>query len=543
MKKGLRLKLVLFIILVLVGFFFLYPSIRVWSDTTVSKEDHLVRLNNSFPYSIWKGPDRIPLLNLGLDLVGGMHLVLEADTAGREFTASEAKAATNNAINIIRNRVDEIGVAEPNIQRVGNNRIQVQLPGVADRERALDLIGKTGLLEFRLVGDTLLSYKVFNDLDRYHAGDTLLLDSMYIDTARYGIRPFSSYLIGIESDYAIEAEDYEEVAKLIDEAKPVIPDYIEILFGPEEELVRQGRKTGTMIRKVYLIEEKAHIVGANIRDAGAQPYQGQETDYQGTWIVDMELKQNGQTQFAQVTGDNVGRRLAIVFDNVVMSAPVIKERIPPGSHAQITTRDRVGDETKDLAILISHGALPIPLRIAEERTVSPTLGRDSVRSGVVAILVGLAAVVLFMLVYYTGAGAVAIVTLIFNLYILLAGLAGFRTTLTLPGLAGIALTIGMAVDANVLIYERIRDELSAGKFPRSAVETGYGKAWKVILDANITTIMTVIILLTGLGSGPVRGFAVTLIFGLIINMITAIYFSRGLFDAYLYRRPDRKLFI
>jgi len=543
MKRGLRLKLILFILLVLVGFFFLFPSIRVWTDTSVSKEEHLARLNNSFPYSIWKAPDRIPLLNLGLDLVGGMHLVLEADTTGREFSASEAKAATNNAINIIRNRVDELGVAEPNIQRVGNNRIQVQLPGIADRERALEIIGKTGLLEFRLAGDNETAFKLFNDIDQYLSGDTLLLDSTYIDTARVKGRPFSSYLTGVENSYAIEVGNYEEVKRLIDEAEAVIPEYISILFGPEEELLRDGRETGIDIRRVYLIEDKAHIVGANIRDANPKPYQGQEAAYSGTWVVDMELKQDGQAQFAQVTGDNIGRKLAIVFDNVVMSAPVIKERIPPGSNAQITTSDRVGDETKDLAILISHGALPIPLRIAEERTVSPTLGRDSIRSGVIAITVGLAAVVLFMLIYYTGAGAVAIVTLIFNLYILLAVLSGIKTTLTLPGLAGIALTIGMAVDANVLIYERIRDELKAGKFPRSAVETGYSKAWRVILDANITTIMTVIILLTGLGSGPVRGFAVTLIFGLVINMITAIYFSRGIFDAYLYRRPDRKLYI
>ncbi|MBN2378460.1 protein translocase subunit SecD [candidate division WOR-3 bacterium] len=542
MKRGLRIKLVLFILLLLLGVFLLYPSLRIWTDQSITKEEHLARIHSVFPYSIWKGPDKIPVLNLGLDLIGGMHLVLEADTTGQDLDPDEVKSVANNAINIIRNRVDELGVSEPNIQRVGNNRIQVQLPGVTRRERALEIIGKTGLLEFRLVGDTLQTYKVFSDIDQYLAGDTLLLDSSYIDTASLKGRMFSRYLIGVENDYGIENDDLETVKKLIEEARTVIPAYLEILFGPEEELTGTVG-AGNKVRRIYLIEEKAHIVGANVKDAEARIYQGTETAYSGTWTIDLELKPDGQAMFAQVTGDNVGKKLAIVFDDVVMSAPVIKERIPPGSHAQITTMDREGRETKDLAILIRNGALPIPLRIAEERTVSPTLGRDSVRSGVIAIIIGLAAVVLFMLIYYTGAGSIAIATLIINLFALLAVLAGIRATLTMPGLAGIALTIGMAVDANVLIYERIRDELKVGKFPRSAVETGYNKAWKVILDANITTIMTVIILLTGLGSGPVRGFAITLIFGLIINMITAVYFSRGFFDIYLFRRPDRKLYI
>ncbi|MCK4232653.1 protein translocase subunit SecD, partial [candidate division WOR-3 bacterium] len=289
-------------------------------------------------------------------------------------------------------------------------------------------------------------------------------------------------------------------------------------------------------------KKKAEITGADVKDAKAKLYEGSDPNYQRTWMTQMDLQRSGQARFANVTGNNVGERLAIVFDNLVKSAPVIKERIPPGSAATITSKDKVGNEMSDLAILIRHGALPVPLRIVQERTVSPTLGRDSIRAGVIAILIGLAAVVLFMLIYYIGSGLVAVAALIFNLFGLIAILALIRATLTLPGLAGIALTIGMAVDANVLIYERIRDELRAGKFPRSAVETGYGKAWKIIIDANITTIIAAVVLAV-FNSGPVRGFAITLIVGLIINMITAVYFSRGLFDLYLFRRPDRKLYI
>jgi preprotein translocase subunit SecD len=349
-------------------------------------------------------------------------------------------------------------------------------------------------------------------------------------------RPFSGHLVPAGNDAAVERRNFQEFRRLVDETRSVVPTDAEILFGPEEEL------EGRTIRRVYIVKKKVEITGADVKDAGAKPYQGNDPNYQGTWVTEMELQRSGQTRFANVTGNNVGERLAIVFDNLVKSAPVIKERIPPGSPATITGQDRVGDEMRDLAILIRHGALPVPLRIVQERTVSPTLGRDSIRAGVIAILIGLVAVVLFIIIYYTGSGLVAFAALIFNLFGLLAVLAGLRATLTLPGLAAIALTIGMAVDANVLIYERIREELRAGKFPRSAVETGYGKAWKVIIDANITTIIAAIILAI-FNSGPVRGFAITLIIGLIVNMITAVYFSKGLFDIYLFRRPERRLYI
>ena len=511
MKRSLWIKLVLFILALVIGVVLLYPTLRLLVATDLDEEERMALEKRA--------------LHLGLDLVGGMHLVLEADTSGRGFTPKEVVSATDNAISIIRDRVDDLGVAEPNIQRMGKNRMQVQLPGVADRERALEVIGKTGLLEFRLLTSPEATMKIFSDIDVHLSGDSL-------GTAR----PFSGYLVPAKSDAAVEKGNYRAFKKLVEETRSVLPADAEILFGPEEEA--EGRS----IRKVYIVKKKAEITGADIKDAGAKPYQGNDPNLEGTWMTQMDLQRSGQASFANVTGNNVGERLAIVFDNLVKSAPVIKERIPPGSAATITSSDRAGDEMRDLAILIRHGALPVPLRIVQERTVSPTLGRDSIRAGVIAILIGLAAVVLFIIIYYTGSGLVAVAALIFNLFWLLAVLAGFRATLTLPGLAGIALTIGMAVDANVLIYERIREELRAGKFPRSAVETGYGKAWRIIIDANITTIIAAVVLAV-FNSGPVRGFAITLIVGLIINMITAVYFSRGIFDLYLFRRPDRKLYI
>ena len=511
MKRSLWIKLVLFLIALVIGGVLLYPTFRLLVSTDLEEEERLTLEKRA--------------LHLGLDLVGGMHLVLEADTAGRGFTPQEVASATDNAISIIRERVDDLGVAEPNIQRVGKNRMQVQLPGVANRERALEVIGKTGRLEFRLLASPEATMKIFSDIDMHISGDS-------VGTAR----PFSGYLVPAGNDAAVERRNFREFRKLVDETRSVMPTDAEILFGPEEEL------EGRTIRRVYIVKRKVEITGADVKDAGAKPYQGNDPNLEGTWVTEMELQRSGQTRFANVTGNNVGERLAIVFDNVVKSAPVIKERIPPGSPATITGRDRVGDEMRDLAILIRHGALPVPLRIVQERTVSPTLGRDSIRAGVIAILIGLVAVVLFIIIYYTGSGLVAFAALIFNLFGLLAVLAGLRATLTLPGLAAIALTIGMAVDANVLIYERIREELRAGKFPRSAVETGYGKAWKVIIDANITTIIAAIILAI-FNSGPVRGFAITLIIGLIVNMITAVYFSKGLFDIYLFRRPERRIYI
>ncbi len=510
MKRSLWIRLVVFTIALFLGVLVLLPSIKAWTggDLTPNEKERAI--------------------HLGLDLVGGMHLVIEVDTTGSGMSSAEAATATDNAIEILRGRIDKWGTSEPNIQRVGNIRIQVQLPEIKDRESALRLIGKTGKLQFRMLASPEKTKNIFSAIDN----KLLALDSMsgFVSTRR----SFSSYLIPVGADAALLENNYDTLRSLLADAQDVIPDDVEVLFGRVEDT----------IRRIYVISKNVEITGDDIDGDHvlAKPYQGQDPNNMGTWMVEMGLKRKGQYRFAEVTELNKGRRLAIVLDEIVQSAPTIKERIPPGTRPVITTGDRKGDKTQDLSNIIAHGALPLPLKIIEERTVSPTLGRDSIKAGLIAIFVGLLAVVVFMLIYYTGAGLIAITALVFNLFWLMATLSGLGFTLTLPGLAGIALTIGMAVDANVLIYERIRDELRAGKFPRSAVETGFSKAARIIIDANITTIIAAVVLWR-FNKGPVQGFAVTLIFGLVVNMITVIYLSRGLFDLYLFRKPDRKLYI
>ncbi len=513
MKRSLWIKVILFAAFLVVGVVLLYPTIQLWTTPDLTEDERIELEKHS--------------LHLGLDIVGGMHLVLEADTSGRGYGAADVASATDNAVRIIRKRVDDLGVSEPSIQKVGKNRIQVQLPGIADRARALDILGKTGLLEFRMLADPAATAAVYKSMNSLLSGDTTNAQT-----------PLSKYFIAVEGDTGILDRDYKDVKELILKAKGVVPSDVEVLFGPDEDVGNQK------VRRLYIVKKQVAITGGDIseKDVQAQLYQGREPGLAGSWTVEMGLKRSGQYRFAEITGSNVGKRLAIVLDGIVMSAPVIKERIPAGSKPVITTQDREGTEARDLANVIRHGALPVPLRIAEERTVSPTLGRDSVNAGVLALLVGFAAVILFMMIYYTGAGLASVVSLILNIFGLMAVLAGIRATITLPGIAGIALTIGMAVDANVLIFERIRDELRMGKFTRTAVEAGYHSAWYVILDSNITTILMAAILFI-INSGPVRGFAITLSIGLLINMVTAVYFSRGIFDLYLAKNPARKLYI
>lgn len=525
MKRSLWVRGIIFLLAIVGGLLFLYPTLRLWIDPNIEEMNEKERSDLERRS-----------LHLGLDLVGGMHLMLEADTADQQIPGGDVEKATRHALKIIRNRIDQFGVSEPNIQRVGDKRIQIQLPGVADRERALDLVGRTGNLEFRLVADSAQTQNVLLGVDRFLSGDTLAVN-----------RPFTQYLKGMPGGgIAVLSDDYNTVKNLVAASHDSMASDVDVLFGPEESYTDRNTNRTFSIRRVYVIKTKAELTGDDIdgKEVSYTQYRGNDPQYAGTWQVYMGLKRKAQTSFAQLTGNNVGRQLAIVLDDAVESAPVIKERIPPGSKPTIHTNDRSprGQEAEDLANIIQNGALPVPMKVVEERTVSPTLGRDSIRAGIIAILVGLAAVVLFMIIYYSGAGLVSIAALVFNLFGLMAVLAGIGATISLPSLAGIALTIGMAVDANVLIYERIRDELQAGKFARSAVDTGYSKAWRIIIDANITTIIAAIILAI-VNPGPVRGFAITLIFGLIINMITAVYLAKGLFDLYLFRRPDRKLFI
>ena len=389
-------------------------------------------------------------INLGLDLQGGMHLVLKVDTEKVPLEARED--APNRALEVIRNRIDQFGVREPLIQRQGKNSIVVQLPGITDRDRAIELIGKTALLEFKLVED----------------------DEGLNNRAKSGDVP--------------EGYDLKVVEK-----------------------------------ETLLVHKDSALTGDTLVNAEVKFDQSR---FNESYIA-IEFNSKGASIFSEVTAQNVGKRLAIVLDGKVHSAPRINEKIPSG-RASITGRFTV-EEAGDLAIVLRAGALPAPIYIEEERTVGPLLGKDSIESGIRASLIGAALVLGFMLIYYLFAGIVATIAMMLNFVIVLGALGWLHTTLTLPGIAGMILVIGMAVDANVLIYERIREELKTGKHIRSAVAAGYNKAFTTILDSNITTLIAAALLFK-FGTGPIRGFGVTLSIGILASMFTAIFVTRIVFD-------------
>ncbi|MBF0217578.1 MAG: protein translocase subunit SecD [Candidatus Omnitrophica bacterium] len=391
-------------------------------------------------------------INLGLDLQGGMHLILEVDTA--KLTENEAKDATPRALEIIRNRIDQFGVMEPVIQQQGKNRILVQLPGVTDTKRAKELIGRTAHLEFKLVSD-----------------DTELLK---------------------------KAVDSKEV-----------PEGYELKYTKSKESRSEA----------LLLEKDAVLTGDMLIDASTEF----SSEGFGMPYVSLELNNKGATIFADVTGANVDRRLAVVLDGEIYTAPVIREKIPSGK-AQITGNFTV-DEAKDIAIILRAGALPAPVNIIEERTVGPDLGKDSVASGIRATLIGGLLVLIFMAGYYLLAGGIANVALIANMFLLIGLMALFKVTLTLPGIAGLVLTIGMSVDANVLIFERIREELKQGKTLKAAIAAGHDRAFMAIMDGNLTTFITGLILFQ-FGTGPIRGFASVLCMGIATSMFAALIIPR-----------------
>jgi preprotein translocase subunit SecD len=383
------------------------------------------------------------------------------------------KSAVDQALETIRNRIDQFGVSEPEIARQGQNRILIQLPGVKDVQRAKDLIGRTALLEFKLVDDV-------NSLQRALAGE--------------------------------------------------IPIEDEILYERKED-----PKTGAVRKIPYLIQDKTLMTGDALQDARVRFDQYKNTPY-----ISLSLKPVGAREFDRITAENVGKRLAIILDNNIYSAPVIKQRIS-GGQAVIEGRFTL-DEAKDLAIVLRAGSLPAPVQILEERTVGPSLGQDSINKGIKSIIIGGILVVFFMIVYYKAAGIVADMALTMNLIIIMGALAILKATLTLPGIAGLVLTVGMAVDANVLIFERIREELRVGKTPMASIDAGYAKAFLTIMDANVTTLIAALVLLQ-FGTGPIKGFAVTLSIGIVASMFTAIVVTRFVFDLVLSRVRVKRLSI
>ncbi|MEZ4600513.1 MAG: protein translocase subunit SecD [Syntrophotaleaceae bacterium] len=379
--------------------------------------------------------------------------------------------AVRQALETMRNRVDQFGVSEPTLQRQAGNRILIQLPGVKDPERAIALLGKTARLEFMLVAD---------DVDPQQA------------------------------------------------LRGQLPPGTKLLYERHVD-PRTGRATETPI----VVRDKTVLTGDLLSDARMSINPQFNEPY-----VALDFNAVGARRFDQITGGNTGRRLAIVLDDTVYSAPVIRERISGGS-AQISG-SFTEQEATDLAIVLRAGSLPAPVKIMEDRTVGPSLGFDSIRKGIVSVVIGGIALVLAMGIYYRWSGIVANFALVLNLLFILALLSLFKATLTLPGIGGIVLTLGMAVDANVLIFERIREELRIGKTARAALDAGFAKAFWTIIDANVTTLIAALVLFQ-FGTGPVKGFAVTLSIGIVASLFTAIFVSRVVFDFFLTRFEVKRL--
>ena len=571
-------------------------------------EDSLKTANPSFVEA------RQKRIKLGLDLQGGMRVVLEVNTAklleklaknpdetfksvmkeaekeaattdesvvdimGRRFQQrgirlsryfgnirqddatilsdlkKDADDAVTRAIEIIRNRVDQYGVSEPSIQRQGSRRIIVELPGVAREEEAKQLLQGTALLEFRLLKDPDVTFSIMQKIDKVLAGKPLE-DSTAVDTTKAetaaskdtlasdtGIaandtskkqlsqeefakeHPFFSIAMidpqGRTADAYVKADERNRLELILNrpDVQKVIPDNVEFVFSAKPVTYQDGQA----IYQLYCVNKKPELTGGVITDARAtiDPNTSQP-------VVEMEMNSEGAAEWARITGANVNHRIAIILDGLVYSAPNVRSKIT-GGRSQIEGIGNM-DEAKLLEIVLKAGALPAPVDIIEERTVGPSLGQDSISQGFNSALIGYIIVGLFMIFYYQRAGTVAAASLVFTVLFILGILAGFNATLTLPGIAGIILTIGMAVDANVLIYERIREELATGKTIKASVDSGFSKAYSAIIDSNITTFITGIILYQ-FGTGPVQGFALTLMIGIAASMFSALVIARLAFD-------------
>jgi SecD/SecF fusion protein len=569
MKQNIRFRIVIVALAIVLSLWALIPTFRTLGMSLAEKQTFA----QEHPEVASKA------IKLGLDLQGGTHLVLEVDKSGLE--PDVAKDATDRALEVLRNRIDQFGVSEPEIRKQGDSRILVQLAGVAP-EQAKSLLSSTAQLEFKMVRDPADVKVVLERIDAAVnrsskfadtarkdpavAGDTskVALDSASkahleaarrdsaanvarelfgsvaekstVDTAKkdtsaknvpYASRPFISYLIPFGNSIAVMEDSVYMVKRIL--ARPEVQ---EVLRSQETDLLWARKpedvKSGKQIRVLYVLKRRADMKGDYVADA--QPSFEQGGMRGGAAMVELTLKGRGPKEFARITGANIGKQMAIVLDGAVFSAPVIQGRIA-GGRASITGLADIA-EARQLSIVLRAGALPAPMHIIEESSVGPSLGADNIQKGMAAAIAGLVAVFLFMFWQYHACGGVASSALILNALFLMGILAIFHATLTLPGIAGVILTIGMAVDSNVLIYERIREELRNGRSVRSAVDAGYKRAFSAIIDSHLTTVLTAYVLYR-MGTGPIRGFGLTLTIGVIVSLFTALTCTRLVFDIWL----------
>ena len=567
MNRSLRIRAGIVIVVILASLYGLYPTIQ---SARISDEDRVAAQTDPVLKAKIDGIES-KAIRKGLDLEGGMYIVLEIDDEG--MTPAQAGDALDRVVEILRNRVDQFGVSEPDIKPMGTTRIIVQLPGLQDVERAKSLIGTTARLDFRLVRPADEIESVFAKLDEAFkrsaavVGDTEVGDTEEIaepveaaaDTSFEGLaplpaagtefdeddpyvldHPFSAYVYSDPSfqryfgtPLFVESSNLAKVREML--ASPearVVPRSVEFQFFKGETPVSSGM-TGVPL---FLVNSRASLTGDRLTGARANP----DSDHPGNWQVSLNLDHKGARLFSKVTGENVGRQLAISLDGKIQLAPTIQSKIPSGTASITGGYTNVG--ASDLALLLRAGALPVDVRIEQERTVGPSLGADSIRQGLNAAIYGLILVIIFVILYYRLSGLVVVLALIVNMVIMMAVLAQFGLVLTLPGIAGIILTIGMAVDANVLINERIREELRRNKTSRAAVDAGYSNATRTIVDANVTTLIAAAILLW-FGTGPIQGFAVTLTIGIISSMFTALVLTRVIMEAATRNRANAKISI
>lgn len=566
--SGQKWRLLLTVLLIVVGCLAFWSTFELW---TMSDEDVQALQEND--------PDKLlelqqKAIRLGLDLQGGIHVVLRVKR--EELDEASREGAVDRAIQVIRTRIDGLGVAEPVIQKQGQERIIVDLPGYTDAARAEDLIGQTALLEFKLLENYDNAALLMTKLDSViygweiaKAADTATAeeppsetlaaaDDTTADTTEAEAEDILAELMGdsaldttdfgFDEDFGVEEDTRPLTSRLepslynsstgtswpgfyvfredrlklerwlsLPEVRRQIPVDVQFAWSTRSN-IRNNRE----VHELYLLKRKVQFLGKYLHSISLG--QGQF----GGYTVNFRLAGEGAGRFAQLTGANINKPLAIVLDDRVESAAFINSKIRNSGEIRMGSSASVED-ARNLEIVLEAGALPAPVEIIEKNVVGASLGADSIRKGFISSLVGLALVVLYIGVYYRLSGVIADLGLMFNLFFLLAVMAGLSATLTMPGIAGIILTIGIAVDANILIFERIREELRTGKTVRASIDAGYQRAFVAIFDSHVTTLITAGALFI-FGSGPIRGFAVTLFWGVAISLYTAYVITKSVFD-------------
>jgi SecD/SecF fusion protein len=551
MKRSTTLSVLLTIGAVVFALFFLKDSIIFYSKNPAQQNEYAATHPNIFK----------KIINLGLDIQGGMRFVLEIDRSNlpKEATGD----LLERAYTVLENRINGIGVAEPMIQKQGRDRIIVELPGFRDEAAASKVIGSTAQMEFNLlrepadleraikVVDNVVKGEKIADTSAASAKDTTVTKakeaqqkaqnlfagkekapdtSLKTDTSAVekesAVESFSELLAGMGDQIAVLESNRAKVDKIL--SRQDVHDALEragmggsnFLWGHDSRV--QGSSS---YRSLYYVKARPEMRGDAIKDARGSIDRGGMS--MGQAIVELEMNNKGARTFARVTAQNIGKYLAIILDSTVYSAPVIRSKIPSG-RAQIEGSFNM-EEAKNLAVVLRAGALPAPVKIVQQQIVGPSLGQDATRKGGIASGISFALIIVFMVFYYRSCGLIANGALILHVLFVLGMMAAINATLTLPGIAGIVLNVGMAVDANVLIYERIREELRLGKTPRSAIDAGYNRAIITIVDTQIVTLITAIILYWA-GTGPIKGFALTMILGIVFTLFTQVIITRAFFN-------------